>query len=41
MPGRTFNRDLIEGLWRVRHRSPSLRSWLRQCVQLERKWRGQ
>lgn len=31
-----FNLELIEGLYRCRHKRPELRPWLRQSVELER-----
>lgn len=42
-----FNLGLIEGLWKARNRPTdtpeqraSLRSWLRQCIQVERAYRS-
>lgn len=40
MPRTTFNHDLITGLWKCRHKYPETRSWLRQCIELERKRRS-
>lgn len=36
---RSFNENLIEGLWKMRNTRPDTRDWLRQCIRLERKRR--
>lgn len=37
----TFNQNLITGLFKSRNKYPETRDWLRQCVRIERKRRGQ
>lgn len=35
-PRRNFNRELLQGLWKIRNTDPRVRPWIRQCVEVER-----